>query len=189
MIGNDAQGIIIADNAISAKPIDDSDLRSLELFASQAALAVERSRLYLEREDRLRELEEANRKIRDNHEIMLRNERLAAVGQVAAQVAHEIRNPLVAIGGFARALIREFDEGDTGKEFASMIAGETTRLEEVLSQVLSFSRPNPSAREEIDLVHVVRRTSGMMQVEFAERNIRPVLTLPGRPVTVRADGD
>jgi len=190
LIFNDrVEGVILADNAITGKPITNYDLRSFELFAHQATLAVERSRLYSELERRLRELEEAHNLLKENQEVMLRKERLAAMGQLAAQVAHEIRNPLVAIGGFARNVLCSLEEGDSKRQFVQIIVDETTRLEKILREVLDYARPKQGQRVEVDLVHLVRRTLDMMQEELASYRIETRLNLPPEQVMVRADAD
>lgn len=190
LIFNDkVEGVILADNAITGKPITNYDLRSFELFAHQATLAVERARLYSELEHRLGELQEAHSLLKENQAVMLKKERLAAMGQTAAQVAHEIRNPLVAIGGFARNILRSLDEGDPKREFLRIIVDETTRLEKILRDVLEFAGPKPGNRAEVDLVHLIQRTVGIVREELVSRRIEARLDLPSEPVTVVVDPD
>jgi len=189
VLNDRVEGVILADNAVTGKPITDDDLRNLELFAHQAMLAVERSQLYTELESRLHEVEEAHRQLKQNHEIMLKNERLTAMGQMAAQVAHEIRNPLVAIGGFARNVLRSLRDSDPGREYLQIIADEASRLEKILGEVLEFSRPRGSTKSSTNLIHLIRRTMGMMQSTFAERRIATRVKLPPHEVIVYVDAD
>jgi PAS domain S-box-containing protein len=183
------EAVIIADNAISKKPITDLDLRSLELFAHQARLAVERNSLYGELETQLRELRETHALLRDNHAAMVKKERLAAMGQVAAQVAHEIRNPLVAIGGFARSIRKTLRNEDQNHEFAQIIVDETSRLENILREVLDFARPPELRRTAIDLRQLVQRTIAMMESELRDHNIETRLELPHEVIWVSVDAD
>ncbi|HWU41575.1 MAG TPA: GAF domain-containing protein, partial [Candidatus Acidoferrum sp.] len=92
-------GVIVVDNKFNHKPITDDDLKFLLVFATQAGLAVETARVYTR-------LEEASLEMQRTHHQLLHRERLAALGEMAAHVVHEIRNPLVSIGGFARRLAR-----------------------------------------------------------------------------------
>jgi signal transduction histidine kinase len=87
-------------------------------------------------------LEAATREIRRNQERMVRGERLTAIGEMAARVAHEIRNPLVAIGGFARSLLlRSAEQDPSTRESLEIIVTEVRRLESIVKEVLEFSRP------------------------------------------------
>ncbi len=72
-------------------------------------------------------------------QIML-SEKLLALGRISANVAHEIRNPLTAVGGFARRLSKNVLEGTREKEYTNIIISEVNRLERILKDVLSFSK-------------------------------------------------
>lgn len=135
MIAKDSVvGVILADNLYSGRPITDEHVRLLTLFATQAALAVENAETYAELQLRLRELRTAQNEI-------VHAEKLAAIGKMAAHVAHEIRNPLAVVGGFARALLKNPTDGKRVAKSAKIISEETARLEGLLRGVMDFSRP------------------------------------------------
>jgi len=67
-------------------------------------------------------------------------EKLSALGRLTANVAHEIRNPLTAIGGFAKRLEKRLPETTPEKEYAKIVVGEVARLERILRDTLTFSR-------------------------------------------------
>ncbi len=83
--------------------------------------------------------------IRDLREKISSMEKMAALGEMAAKVAHEIRNPLLAIGGFAKRLDKEIED-DKLKGYVKVIIDETRRLERILNETLSFVRPQPSTK-------------------------------------------
>jgi len=85
-------------------------------------------------------LEKAHQELIDTQEKLIQGERLAVLGEMSASVAHELKNPLVSIGGFARRLARLQDSGPLQQEYAEIIARETSRMEEMLSQILAFSK-------------------------------------------------
>ncbi len=96
-------------------------------------------------------------------------ERMAALGEVAAKVAHEIRNPLVSVGGFAKRLEKKLD-GNL-KEYAGIIAKEVERLEEILREILGFVRDVRLAKEMVDLNRLIDEIISLIASDIAERRI------------------
>jgi signal transduction histidine kinase len=128
-----ALGIIVVDNPASNKAIDQDDLHFLQLIASQAGMAVENSMLY-------NRVEEAHASLRDARERLVHGERLAAIGEMAANLAHELKNPLVTIGGFAGRLVKWLPSDSREHLYADTIVKEIGRLERMLADILAFSR-------------------------------------------------
>lgn len=96
-------------------------------------------------------------------------ERMAALGEVAAKVAHEIRNPLVSIGGFAQRLEVKL-EGNL-KEYATIIAREVKRLEEILKDILGFVRETRLSTTIVNINQLIRDVFSLVESEIAERGI------------------
>jgi len=127
-----ATGVIKVDNIYNNKPINEEDIKMLTIFASQAGMAIENSRLY-------HTMELAHNELREAQEKLLHAEKLVALGKMSASIAHEIRTPLVSIGGFARRLCRS-NQSEKEKESLEIIVKEVDRLEAILNQVLVFPR-------------------------------------------------
>lgn len=159
-------GVIVADNAISGQEIGDLDLEFLQMFANQSAAAIENSRLYRELERRLVDLRRAHHQQKEDQQTLLRMERLSVMGETSAIVAHELRNPLVAIGGFARTLTRNLDESDPNHRFAAIIADEVARMEEIIHDLLDFIRPRKMLRQETVLDSLVVETAERFRAEL-----------------------
>ncbi len=164
-------GVIIADNPFSGVPITDLDLEFLQMFANQSAAAIENSRLYRELERRLIDLRKAHQKQREDQETLLRMERLSVMGETSAVVAHELRNPLVAIGGFARALQRSLDKDDPNRQYAAIITEEVGRMERIIHDLLDFIRPQKQTRAAVVIDDLVRETVDRFSGRLEEKAI------------------
>lgn len=166
-----AIGVLIADNAISGLAITDLDLEFMQLFANQSANAIESSRLTEELARKVLDLRKAQQKQREDQQTLLRMERLSVMGETSAIVAHELRNPLVAIGGFARTLVRSLADDDPNRQFAEIIAEETSRLERIIHDLLDFIRPRKQMRKTIVIDQLVSETVARYLKEFEDKKI------------------
>jgi signal transduction histidine kinase len=104
----------------------------------------------------------------------LRAERLSAVGEVAAMVAHEIRNPLTSIGGFARAIKRDIEKSmkvETNRRYLDIIIEEVKRLERIVSEILGFVRPVTMHFAPTNMHEVIDQTFSMMSGEIDESKV------------------
>lgn len=111
--------------------------------------------------------------LQDNFERMKRAERLYALGQLSAGLAHEIRNPLASIEGAAAVLLREPASSDHSTEFLQIIQKECRRLNRLLSSFLEFARPR---QPEFSLVRVEPLLDSVIALaSHAIRNNRIVL--------------
>jgi signal transduction histidine kinase len=132
-------GLLLADNIVNGRPISDEDLASLETFALPVSFAIERTALYERLQEELTKVTEANKRLKEQQELIVRMEKMALVGKITANIAHSIRNPLTIIGGFARTLIKSTPPEDAKRQFIESIVRESRRLEEVLQEVLNYS--------------------------------------------------
>lgn len=123
-----------------AHAFSEDDLRFLAILGNQAGIAIENARLF----ERVRVTE---RLLREAQALALRAEKLAALGEMTSRVAHEIRNPLAAIGGFARAARAALEEGHPAVQRIEVVIGESARLERFLTDHLQYLHtPDPHAR-------------------------------------------
>jgi signal transduction histidine kinase/putative methionine-R-sulfoxide reductase with GAF domain len=160
---NQTIGVIVADNLYSGSAITEDSVDLLRAFAGHAALALENARLYQELQGKINQLERTQ-------EELLQSERLAVIGELSAQIAHEIRNPLATIGGFARSLLRNPDPSRTASA-AQIIAEEVTRLEVLLTDILNYTRPRPLSRKTVSLPKFIEDIHKMIGEGFEERQI------------------
>ena len=88
-------------------------------------------------------------------EQLVQSEKLSALGRMTATVAHEIRNPLTALGGLTRRLDQKIAADSKEKEYTRIIVAEAVRLEKILNSVLSFTGRQPVTREVCDINPVI----------------------------------
>lgn len=96
-------------------------------------------------------LKQANEEIKINQDQIIRSGHLAAIGELAAGVAHEIGNPLSAISGYAQLISRSGGDIEKVKNFAAEIEKETEFIEKIIQDLLDFSRPSAGGRESVDI--------------------------------------
>jgi hypothetical protein len=120
-------GVVIADNIYNNQPIDDEDVQLLETLAHQAGLAIANAQAF--------------NQLQHTQQQLVHAEKMAAIGEMAARVSHEIRNPLSTVGGFARSILRRPDDRERIKRNTQIIAEEVKRLEDLLTDMLDLARP------------------------------------------------
>lgn len=161
----EAIGAICVDNLYSRKPITEVQVQMLILVASRAALAIENAEAYKKLEEKIRQLEDAQ-------ERLIRSERLAVIGNMSAYIAHEIRNPLVTIGGFARTISRISNQDNHVRQSAEIIVEEVNRLEKILANITDFGKPLKPAKDVFLVNELLENTCSLMGPYFKGSNIQ-----------------
>ncbi|MCC6522620.1 MAG: two-component system sensor protein [Polyangiaceae bacterium] len=157
--GSDLLGLCVVSDERIRDAFTPEDVGVLEMLAAQIGVVVVNSRVYAKMQER---------------------DRLAVLGQMAAGLAHEIRNPLGAIKGAAQ-LLAEPGGGagvdPSSQEFVSIIIEEVDRLNRVVGSVLDLARQNTDAVAPIDVNPVVRRTVQVMSAEWHGDDVEVAVTL------------
>jgi signal transduction histidine kinase len=186
VVKGEARGAIYVDNRFREREVGDEDIQVLMMFASEAGLAMENATLY-------ESLEGALRSVRDTQDKLLQHEKLAALGEMAAKIAHEIKNPLTVIGGFAGRIARKGEAGEADQEtvarYATIIRKEVQRLERIVQQTLHFSREATPKAESLDLNAEIREVLAMFRDELDESRVTTVFDFSEELPLVQADPD
>jgi two-component system sensor histidine kinase PilS (NtrC family) len=125
--------------------------------------------------------------LRTLEETMRRAERLATVGQLAAGIAHEIRNPLASISGSVELLGRGPTASDDDKALMAIVVREIERLDRLIRELLEYANPRPRTLVEVDVVAVLTEVIQVMRQDRSQGEVALVAELPATPVTISAD--
>jgi len=137
--------------------------------------------------DKIEQIREKDERIRDLDEILTRANRLSSLGELAASIAHEIKNPLISIEGFARRIGRSKDEAKI-HQYSRFIEREAERLSKVLAKLLEFSRMSEPVREYLDINQIVDDTVLFLEHHLTRfRNIDLTVKKGKRLPRVHAD--
>ena len=138
--------------------LDRTQVANLQMLGKQAGLAFENALLFKER--------------LHQNERMFRAEQLATMGQFAAGIAHELRNPLTAIRSTVQYLAGDFAEGTEQKKLADDILHEVDRLNSIVGNLLSLAQPAESHPEEIDVSGEIARCLDFIEANAKSQNVR-----------------
>ncbi|MFH0754177.1 MAG: ATP-binding protein, partial [Candidatus Omnitrophota bacterium] len=118
---------------------------------------VELNDVYRVLSEKLKEIRSRDERIKDFTDELIRANKLSSLGELAGSIAHEIKNPLISIQGFAKRIEKTGDE-EKIKKYAMLIDKESGRLSNVLVKLLDFSRMDEPKRERVDINEIVDDT-------------------------------
>lgn len=129
------------------------------------------------------------REIRAMEEALERSRRHAALGRMAAGIAHEIRNPLGTLRGFAQFFARRNREDTAAGEYAELMVGEVDRLNRTVSALLQFARPREPEFSTVNIPDLLQRIARLQEDEMASRRISLRLEPLENSAALSADPD
>jgi len=132
-------------------------------------------------------VEEAAGRLQRQQRQMIRAEQLAAVGQLAASVAHEVRNPLTTVKWLVEASLRSANPRPMTQESLNVIHGAVTRLEKSVQSFLDFARPPVLQRTNCDLRTVLAQSVELIRGRARQQGIAITVQAPEQPVTAKID--
>jgi signal transduction histidine kinase len=134
-----------------------------------------------------RKYKEAYEMLQSSFEKAKNADRLAAIGSLAAAVAHEIRNPINGIKGAQEIVFEKFSPEDKEFKFIGIVRKEMARLEDIVSEILSFARPREPNMRKTDIGAVAASVADMCCNHAAARGVE--LSGESRPGAIHADAD
>ncbi len=172
-------GLIIADNVVTKVPISNLDIKDLSRFATEASTAIESSKLLSNLDRSIMQIRQANMKIKASQTMLLQKEKLAAMGELVAHMAHEVRGPLATIGGFASRVRKQLNEDDKHYESISRIVDTVGTLELVINDILDGSLPVKEDTEGCDCTKAINKVLALLEEEIHKRKISVNLNIQG----------
>lgn len=139
------------------------DLRVLTTLGAEAAVALENARLYEE--------------LRSSQVMLARTDRLAAVGTLAAGIAHEIRNPLVAVQTFIQLLPEQIDDPEFRTTFLDLTNSELSRVSTLINDLMTFARPSPATLDEAQINDVAEQIVRLLTGQAKKRDVTLIANL------------
>ena len=175
LVKEKALGAIAADFIDPNKNITKEALESVMAFAQQAGLAIHNAFMYQELKTFSQQMEEKIQKttadLKKTEAQLIRSEKLAALGQLAAGIAHEIRNPLTSINILIHSMAENLPSGDSHKEDLKVIEEEIHRMNEILDQFLRFAKPATPLLEKADVSSIFEETLQLLRPHIEKQII------------------
>jgi len=170
---NRLAGVMLLSSTQEGWRLGEEDLNLMSTLLTQAGIAFESAYLSQLQQDRMRRL--------------YRAERLATVGELAASVAHEIRNPMTAIRSTVQYLLREFDDGNPKRELVHGVIAEVDRIDRIVDGLLSLTRRAEFTPGKISLAHLIGQSLLLIRAQAQEQAIEIIWPSTPQEAYVMAD--
>lgn len=151
---------------------DNDEKRLSAALASLAAVALQNARLYA--------------RVFQSEDVLRKNERLTTLGLLAAEIAHEIRNPLTVLKLLHGGLGVDFAEGDPRRTDMRVIGEKLDQLEAIVTRVLSFAKAPSSLHSRWQLADIIEDTLVLVRLKLAQHKVSVRFDAPSRPLFVDA---
>jgi hypothetical protein len=166
---------------------EDNEFRRLSMSLNQMIERIETDKDKLK--ITVRSLQAANQQLRDTQQEMVRTEKLASVGRLAAGLAHEIGNPVGIIQGYLD-LVRQADVPDTEKkDYLDRAEKELERIGGLIRKLLDFSRPGRQTPDNVSVHHLLSESIEMFNIQSKKEMVDIIEQFKAKKDTVFADPD
>ena len=169
------KGFLMLGEKLSGDMYSQEDLDIFSTLANQAALAIENAQAYEE--------------LRDTRDQLLQSERLATIGKFAADMAHEIKNPLQAIMTFFEFLPEKHNDPDFRERFAAVAKSEAQRIDHLVRELVTYTNPKPPQLRPVDIHQVIDSVLALLENDLEKNRIGVGKRYASGSFTVEADRD
>jgi signal transduction histidine kinase len=187
VLGREVLGVLNANRTRDGAAFTEADLRVCTVFCAHIAQAVYNARLLDRSERQRRDLEKAYAGLEEAKARLVQAEKLAAVGQLAAGVAHELNNPLTGILGFAELLLQDERLSTQQKEDLQVIFNQSRRCRQIIQNLLQFSRQHKAEMAPLDVPALLHATVQLVRYEIQTSGVRFEVDVPDGLPRIRGD--
>lgn len=156
---------VIATDSTDGKGVPRETRETLKIFAPQIAIAIENARLY-------RSLQEKMDDLKRSQALLSRTEKFSFLGNLAARLAHEIKNPLTAIGTFIQLLPHKYEDEEFRKDFYEIAMEESRRVNNLITELLDLVKPKESHFALNDIRELIGKMVLLISPQSKAKNIR-----------------
>ncbi|MDZ4723650.1 MAG: ATP-binding protein [candidate division Zixibacteria bacterium] len=175
-------GIFAMADKISSGVFSTDDLEFLSVLANQIAVAIENALLF-------EGVNTATRLLRETQHQLLQTEKLAALGEMSARVAHEVNNPLGIIQNYVLLMRRTNERNAQAQMYADIISGEIDRIARIVRQLLQMHRPEATQFMTLNLTAEVDTILNLMERPLAMGLIETIRAYNAQPVYIKGDSE
>jgi signal transduction histidine kinase len=157
-------GIFAMSEKISGREFQMDDMEFLSILANQIAVAIENARLY--EDERM-----ATRQLRAAQQQLVQTEKLAALGEMSAKIAHEVNNPLGIIKNYILLLERTCEKYHEGEEYVGIVGEEIDRIARIVKQLLDFHRPDGVSFQKVYVARLLDDVLSLMERQLRSSGV------------------
>jgi signal transduction histidine kinase/HAMP domain-containing protein len=179
---NTMTGLLTAVNKKGGGCFDKHDLRLFTVFSNLVGAALQNASLYTDLMGKMHELRSAQ-------EQLVHSTKMAAIGELAANVAHEVNNPLTSVLGYTTHLLKTLELPESSRRILTMMEQETLRVRKIIRNLLDFSRQKTSWMQPGDLLVPLKETSAFVKGAAESSSVALHEEYNGTPVIVNMDSN
>jgi signal transduction histidine kinase len=165
-------GLMVLGRKMNQKDFTNEDIEMMEAFSTQTSLAISRALIH-------RDISLKDRQI-------MQSEKMASLGELAAGIAHEIRNPLAIISGSAEIMKKRHDR-ETKEEMTNYIMEEADRINAMITNFLDYAKPMEPKFMRCNIVEVVDKSIRLISPQAKTQNVEVVREFPQKARYIKAD--